>query len=643
MKNLFAIGLILICNNIRAQDIGGNYYVAVDGNDNNPGTYEQPWGTWQKAFDNAKPGDTVYFRGGIYKPIISAAGNNITALVDSDDVTTTTQHRTNGWRCFFAYPNEKPILDCSLIVPEGNYNTGLLMQRVHFIHFKGLTISHVMQTRDQVTAGGIGASRCSNIIFENITAHNISGPAFTFSSTVGYSGIEYDTTLFLNCDAYNNCDTFLVHGATPETAAYGGLADGWKYDAEKGAYALWEGCRAWHCSDDGFNATGSGTTIWKNCWSFLNDRSYYTNDDLGEGNGWKVGAIRDLLYDTTLIIMNCLSAFNRYSFALLDYSPYYRIYSKIYNNTSYGNYRGYVSEWGNNTSKVRHVFKNNLAWADTTGQNMRASVFSNNNITLFDNYPFFSYVIEPSSGDFVSLDPEELKVARNPDGSLPAVNFLLPSMGSSLIDGGVDVGLPFHGIAPDIGAFESNFQPGTSNQYPEVEIISPIDGEVYKSSKNLLIEAVANDPDGTIAKVEFFSGTTKIGESTNNPWSFNWTEVTSGKHNLRARATDNENANSTSASVLVFIVPDVSEFEISLIYPNPNNGKFTLFLNESYNVNSVVNIFSLDGALVYREMLPVKTLAKEFDLSKIASGFYILTLHNVESFFSKKFLLAGTK
>jgi hypothetical protein len=37
------------------------YYVATTGKDSNPGTINQPWATWQKAFLVAEPGDTVYF------------------------------------------------------------------------------------------------------------------------------------------------------------------------------------------------------------------------------------------------------------------------------------------------------------------------------------------------------------------------------------------------------------------------------------------------------------------------------------------------------------------------------------------------------------------------------------------------------
>jgi hypothetical protein len=44
----------------------GDYYVAPWGDDTNPGTFEEPWSTWQKAFETAKPGNVVYFRGGVY-------------------------------------------------------------------------------------------------------------------------------------------------------------------------------------------------------------------------------------------------------------------------------------------------------------------------------------------------------------------------------------------------------------------------------------------------------------------------------------------------------------------------------------------------------------------------------------------------
>ena len=43
---------------------------------------------------------------------------------------------------------------------------------------------------------------------------------------------------------------------------------------------------------------------------------------------------------------------------------------------------------------------------------------------------------------------------RNADGSLPNVDFLRLKKGSRAIDQGEDIGFPFVGDAPDLGAFE---------------------------------------------------------------------------------------------------------------------------------------------------------------------------------------------
>ena len=45
-------------------------------------------------------------------------------------------------------------------------------------------------------------------------------------------------------------------------------------------------------------------------------------------------------------------------------------------------------------------------------------------------------------------------VERNADGSLPNNNLFRLSSGSNMINKGVNVGLPYLGSAPDLGAFE---------------------------------------------------------------------------------------------------------------------------------------------------------------------------------------------
>jgi hypothetical protein len=62
--------------------------------------------------------------------------------------------------------------------------------------------------------------------------------------------------------------------------------------------------------------------------------------------------------------------------------------------------------------------------------------------------------VTADASDFVSLSEDLAKAPRQADGSLPDNDFAKLVSGSDLIDKGVNVGLPYLGGAPDLGAFE---------------------------------------------------------------------------------------------------------------------------------------------------------------------------------------------
>jgi hypothetical protein len=65
------------------------------------------------------------------------------------------------------------------------------------------------------------------------------------------------------------------------------------------------------------------------------------------------------------------------------------------------------------------------------------------------------------AADFQSLDASQMTLPRQADGSLPDITFMNLTPGSDLIDAGLNVGLPYNGAAPDLGAFESP-EPGAT-------------------------------------------------------------------------------------------------------------------------------------------------------------------------------------
>ena len=65
---LFMIGLVLLLGNLHMiQAQSGVYYVATNGNDNNPGSESQPFRTITRGVRNLRPGETLLVKAGLYQ------------------------------------------------------------------------------------------------------------------------------------------------------------------------------------------------------------------------------------------------------------------------------------------------------------------------------------------------------------------------------------------------------------------------------------------------------------------------------------------------------------------------------------------------------------------------------------------------
>jgi GH35 family endo-1,4-beta-xylanase len=95
----------------------------------------------------------------------------------------------------------------------------------------------------------------------------------------------------------------------------------------------------------------------------------------------------------------------------------------------------------------------------------------------------------------------------------------------------------------------------TNGMSPTVSISSPANNASFAVGANIAISAIAADADGTVTKVEFYNGTTKIGEDLTapTPFTFTWTSVAEGFYTLTAVATDNSGNKTTSADVNIVV------------------------------------------------------------------------------------------
>lgn len=420
------------------------YYVAPPplGNDNNPGTIEKPWASWNKAFNSPKvsPGDTVYFRGGVYYHTGVNGGY--------------------GWGCtrngqpdnfvhFINYPNETPILDCERIKSTGNLNDPLYFRHISYVHFKGLHVRNVWQADgdDLVESWVITGSH--DVIVERCVVYNTHGIAFKTQVS--------DEIYFINCDAFNNCDSLTtVPANNPMPGNDGtGFADfNW---TTPGFRTYFINCRAWNCGDQGFSSGSIGYSEYDGCWSFRNGLLE------GGGHGFKMGWVSEI--DPSIVnrlYKNCIAVYNRrYGFDSND-QGYDCGALHLYNNTSYHNGHfgegkvgaGYIvyNTLDTDERELRRVYKNNISYANEHGD----ILIGDNGIYTHENNSWDSPPnITINDDTFLSTDSTGLSGPRQADGSLPDLDFLKLAPGSPAIDAGTkSTGLSYKGEAPDLGAYE---------------------------------------------------------------------------------------------------------------------------------------------------------------------------------------------
>jgi len=125
---------------------------------------------------------------------------------------------------------------------------------------------------------------------------------------------------------------------------------------------------------------------------------------------------------------------------------------------------------------------------------------------------------------------------------------------------------------------------GPPNQAPAVSLTAPANGATFTAPASITVTASASDADGTIAKVEFFAGTTLIGSDTTSPYSITWNNVGAGSYSITAVATDNSTAKTTSAArtVTVNAAPP----------PTSAHAVFTASVDDSMVTRYVLDIFA---------------------------------------------------
>jgi uncharacterized protein (DUF1800 family) len=91
------------------------------------------------------------------------------------------------------------------------------------------------------------------------------------------------------------------------------------------------------------------------------------------------------------------------------------------------------------------------------------------------------------------------------------------------------------------------------NQPPTATLGGASNGQSIQLATPTPLTATAADSDGTVAKVEFFVNTLKVGESTTAPYAITWIPQREGSNAVTAVATDDKGATGNSQAITVNI------------------------------------------------------------------------------------------
>ena len=485
----------------------GQYFVATSGSDTSQGTFDQPFATILQAHSVVSAGDTIYVRGGVYTISLTLTLNKIGT--------------DSAMFYLLAYHDERALLDFSSMAFSST-NRGISLSG-DFWYVRGLDIKGAGDN-------GMNISGSYNIV-ENCSFYENSDTGLQLGNGASNNQI-------INCDSYFNVN--------PDGQDD---ADGFAPKLSVGSGNYFYGCRAWQNSDDGFDGflreSNDVTTVLENCWIFMNGYLKDGSPSSGNGNGFKMGGMNNLgdSLKHNVTLKNCLAFDNRMKGFDQNHN---RGSMTIYNGTAYRN--------GSNYSLNETV---------AFGKTMTII----NSIALGSSGPIIVTVIQetnswmdqfsPTAEDFASIDTTDVRGPRKPDGSLPDIQFMHLTAGSVLIDSGTDVGLPFVGIAPDLGAFE--FSPVTSivqaNDIPSSFVVAQTYPNPFNPETSIRFEIPAS---GIVSILIYNILGKEVRKLANS-------EFQAGTHLLRWNAKDNDGLHVTSGTYFATVKYNTNAKTLKLV------------------------------------------------------------------------------
>ena len=121
----------------------------------------------------------------------------------------------------------------------------------------------------------------------------------------------------------------------------------------------------------------------------------------------------------------------------------------------------------------------------------------------------------------------------------------------------------------------------------------------------ITLTATASDADGTVARVDFYNGSTLLGSDTTAPYAFTWSNVAAGTYALKATAVDDDGATGSSATATITVsgaanglvaAYGLNEGTGTTVTDNSGNGRMGAMSGASWVAGRYGQALSLNGA-----------------------------------------------
>ncbi|MFL5731214.1 MAG: Ig-like domain-containing protein [Cytophagaceae bacterium] len=170
---------------------------------------------------------------------------------------------------------------------------------------------------------------------------------------------------------------------------------------------------------------------------------------------------------------------------------------------------------------------------------------------------------------------------------------------------------------------------GGTNQIPVISITSPANGDrSFTAPASITINVNASDPDGSIAKVDFYNGNTLLGTVTSAPYTYVWNNVPAAYYQIVAKATDNSGATAIASSNIA-VNPGTGNQAPSVSITSPAGGagftapaSITINANASDADGTISKVDFYNGSTLLGTDL---TAPYSFTWTNVGAGSYTLT------------------